>query len=108
MHQVAGVKVGVCWRFGVFVCVRSFLEALIITHERSPPEVFDTYLHDKCAPLRPILCYGRSAKLDPPCKPHLAVWHWWQDSALYERVRGCRNVLVVAKVLSSCADRQRE
>ena len=107
VRQVAGVKVGVCGRL-VFLCVRSFLEALVITHELSPPEVFDTYLYDKCRPVRPILSYGRCAKMEPHCKPHLAVWHWWQDSALCERVRGCRNVLAVAKVLCSCADRQRK
>ena len=106
VHQVAGVKVGVCLRVGAFARVRSFLEALVITHELSPPEVFDTYLYDKCAPLRPILCYGRSAKMDPPCPPHLAVWHWWQDSALCERVWGCRHVFNPAKVVCSCANRQ--
>ena len=88
------------------VCVRSFLKALVITHELTPPELFDTYLYDKCRPVRPILSYGRFAKMNPPCQPHLAVWHWWQDSALCERVWGCRHVFVPAKVVCSCADRQ--
>ena len=58
------------------------------------------------ASVRPILSYGRSAKMDPPCAPHLAVWHCWQDSALCSRVWGCRPACVSAKVECSCADRQ--
>ena len=88
------------------VFVRSFLKALVITHELSPGVLFDTYLYDKCHPVRPILSYGRSAKMDPPCAPHLAVWHCWQDSALCSRVWGCRPACVSAKVECSCADRQ--
>ena len=45
------------------------LEALVIAHELSPPDVFDTYLYDVSRPVRPLLSYGRSAKVEPPCQP---------------------------------------
>ena len=52
---------------------------LILTHERADENMFDTYLLDQMFPVRPLICFGRSASASPVVKKEDAVRHWWED-----------------------------
>ena len=50
----------------------------MLTHELAEG-TYDPYLADMLAPLRPVLCFGRSAKAFPSTKPSHAVMSWWRE-----------------------------
>ena len=50
----------------------------MLTHELAKG-TYDPYLADMPAPLRPVLCFGRSAKAFPSTKPSHAVMSWWRE-----------------------------
>ena len=54
-------------------------QALILTHELSDEKTFDTYLVHELAPLRPLICFGRSANAPPRVGSQHAVRSWWED-----------------------------
>ena len=53
-------------------------KALVLTHELTKG-TYDPYLSDMLWPLRPLLCFGRSAAAHPTGKPKHAVMCWWRD-----------------------------
>ena len=55
------------------------VQALILTHELTLEEDFDTYLSRELAPVRPLISFGRSARAWPPCDTKVAVFSWWRD-----------------------------
>jgi hypothetical protein len=63
----------------VFVGDACNTEALILTHELTKEEDMDAYLPTQLAPLRPVICFGRSAAAPPAVPKRHAVWHWWKD-----------------------------
>ena len=50
----------------------------MLTHEHAEG-TYDPYLADMLAPLRPVLCFGRSAKAFPVGAPKHAVMCWWRE-----------------------------
>jgi len=56
------------------------LEALVITHENTREERYDTYLSECLQPVRPLLVFGRPSKAKPGCPNWQAVYDWWKDS----------------------------
>ena len=52
---------------------------LILTHECANENEFDTYLLDQMFPVRPVICFGRSAAASPKVGKEQAVRHWWED-----------------------------
>ena len=52
--------------------------ALVLVHEAMPLEDYSTYLNEVLWPVRVLLCVGRSATLDPPCKKQECVFYWWK------------------------------
>ena len=65
--------------FGQSARELAFSQAIILTHEDTPKQYYDTYLADRLRPLKPLLSFGRAAKQAPVVKAYLAVWSWWQD-----------------------------
>ena len=53
-------------------------KALVLTHELAKG-TYDPYLADMLWPLRPLLCFGRSAAAAPAADPKHAVMCWWRD-----------------------------
>ena len=53
-------------------------EALVLTHELALG-TYDPYLSEVLWPLRPLLCFGRSAKAFPTCPAKHAVMCWWRE-----------------------------
>jgi len=51
----------------------------VLTHESAPVDEQMPYFGQRLAPLRPVWCYGRSAKLQPSCPPKTAIYHWFQE-----------------------------
>ena len=58
------------------------VQAVIVSHELSHPEHFDSYLARVLQPVVPIVTFGRSAAATPAVEPRFAVWHWWKDRRL--------------------------
>ena len=52
-----------------------------MTHSLAELDQFDSYLNEVLFPLRPVLCFGRSAKAEPAACVEECVWHWWKDCA---------------------------
>ena len=50
-----------------------------MTHSLAEVDQFDSYLNEVLFPLRPVLCFGRSAKAEPAACVEECVWHWWKD-----------------------------
>ena len=50
----------------------------MLTHELTEG-TYDPYLADMLAPLRPVLCFGRSAKAFPSGASKHAVMCWWRE-----------------------------
>lgn len=61
-------------------------QVIVLTHELSDPNHFDTYLVDALKPARPLLFFGRSTKATPGCKPDECVWYWWKETVASARV----------------------
>lgn len=53
-------------------------KALVLTHELAKG-TYDPYLSDMLWPLRPLLCFGRSAAAAPAGEAKHAVMCWWRD-----------------------------
>ena len=51
----------------------------MLTHELADKK-YDPYLADMLAPLRPLLCFGRSAKAFPVGPPQHAVMSCWREA----------------------------
>ena len=41
-------------------------------------EEYSSHLADMLFPVRPVLIFGRSYKMEPQCKPEEAVWHFFK------------------------------
>ena len=54
-------------------------EALVLSHEEATMQETEPYLQRRLAPLRPLIMYGRSASLDPPCAKDECVYYGWRD-----------------------------
>ena len=53
--------------------------ALVLSHELANEKEFDTYLVNELQPVRPLICFGRSAAAPPTIAKEDAVRCWWQD-----------------------------
>ena len=53
---------------------------MLLSHPAAQPEELEPYLATKLLPLEPVVLFGRSAKLDPPCHPQECVYYAWRDS----------------------------
>lgn len=54
-------------------------QAIVISHELSNPDEYDTHLTDMLTPLRPLICMGRSRLAGPSCRPDESLFHFWKD-----------------------------
>lgn len=54
-------------------------KALVLSHEGAPDDTIDTYLASMLFPMRPVVCWGRSASAEPRCEPCDAIWYWFKD-----------------------------
>lgn len=64
-------------------------QAIVLTHELSDPNHFDSYLVEALKPARPLCFFGRSRNATPGCQPNESVWYAWKDSCIYTRVLEC-------------------
>ena len=69
-------------RASCYVEPQLYYGVLVITHEAANEEDIDTYLQEHFYPCRPLMCFGRSANMDPLCPPKEALWWRWKDSAV--------------------------
>jgi hypothetical protein len=54
-------------------------KALVLSHERAKDDTVSSYLATMLFPLRPIICWGRSAACVPECDASEAIWWWFKD-----------------------------
>ena len=54
-------------------------KALVLSHEKAEDDTIDSYLASMLFPMRPVVCWGRSATAEPRCDPCDAIWYWFKD-----------------------------
>ena len=72
----------------------------MLTHELAQG-TYDPYLADMLAPLRPLLCFGRSAKAFPTGQPRHAVMSWWRDPPQNPGVKSAHPTALFSSLLSA-------
>ena len=60
--------------------MRQLEQALILTHESAPPDLWEPYLGHLLRPLRPLVLFGRDASLQPCCPHDCALFFGWRDT----------------------------
>ena len=55
-------------------------QALVLTHESAPSDLWEPYLGHLLRPLRPLVLFGRDASLQPRCPLDHAVFFGWKDN----------------------------
>ena len=54
-------------------------KVLVLTHELATDGETIPQAARQFWPVRPLIMYGRSAALDPPCAKEDAVWWFWKE-----------------------------
>ena len=59
--------------------VSTFGKALVITHENTKKERWDTYLAEALYPMRPMMVLGRAVAAEPKGRSTFVVFDWWKE-----------------------------
>jgi hypothetical protein len=58
-----------------------YAQALIVTHEMSKPQFWDSHISECLRPVQPLVCLGRSKSVEPAIWEGASLMTWWRDRA---------------------------